>query len=126
MCIRDSIKPGPVFEIFEQNNLGVTVGDPGSYRVAGLAFDRENNLWISNFGSGQQLRVRKNDDSWKAITVPFSLFENALSQIVIDDNNYNCLLYTSDAADERSSVDLGGRRIIKKKTISIYEHHDTS
>ena len=28
-----------------------------------------------------------------------------------------CLLYTSDAADERSSVDLGGRRIIKKKKI---------
>src|SRR5678815_3202953 len=25
----------------------------------------------------------------------------------------SCLLYTSDAADERSSVDLGGRRIIK-------------
>mgnify|MGYP003381604456 CR=1 FL=1 len=30
--------------------------------------------------------------------------------------NNTCLLYTSDAADERSSVDLGGRRIIKKKT----------
>ena len=30
-----------------------------------------------------------------------------------------CLLYTSDAADERSSVDLGGRRIIKKKNIVI-------
>ena len=28
---------------------------------------------------------------------------------------YACLLYTSDAADERSSVDLGGRRIIKHK-----------
>ena len=28
-----------------------------------------------------------------------------------------CLLYTSDAADERSSVDLGGRRILKKKKI---------
>ena len=27
---------------------------------------------------------------------------------------FSCLLYTSDAADERSSVDLGGRRIIKK------------
>ena len=26
-----------------------------------------------------------------------------------------CLLYTSDDADERSSVDLGGSRIIKKK-----------
>ena len=30
-----------------------------------------------------------------------------------------CLLYTSDAADERSSVDLGGRRIIKKKTPGV-------
>ena len=29
--------------------------------------------------------------------------------------NIACLLYTSDAADERSSVDLGGRRIIKKQ-----------
>src|SRR5678815_5814298 len=28
-------------------------------------------------------------------------------------HSYHCLLYTSDAADERSSVDLGGRRIIK-------------
>ena len=28
---------------------------------------------------------------------------------------HTCLLYTSDAADERSSVDLGGRRIFTKK-----------
>mgnify|MGYP003381707742 CR=1 FL=1 len=34
-------------------------------------------------------------------------------------DNMTCLLYTSDAADERSSVDLGGRRIIKKKTKNI-------
>ena len=32
-----------------------------------------------------------------------------------DEHGGACLLYTSDAADERSSVDLGGRRIIKKK-----------
>src|SRR5664280_1775132 len=30
-------------------------------------------------------------------------------------SSYPCLLYTSDAADEEDSVDLGGRRIIKKK-----------
>src|SRR5665811_2537165 len=28
---------------------------------------------------------------------------------------YACLLYTSDAADDLTRVDLGGRRIIKKK-----------
>ena len=39
-----------------------------------------------------------------------------LLQKAADFNVTNCcLLYTSDAADERSSVDLGGRRIIKKK-----------
>ena len=37
-----------------------------------------------------------------------------------------CLLYTSDAADERSSVDLGGRRTIKKtkkKKRELVAHH---
>ena len=33
-----------------------------------------------------------------------------------------CLLYTSDAADEEDSVDLGGRRIIKK----IFFFNDTA
>ena len=31
----------------------------------------------------------------------------------------SCLLYTSDAADEEDSVDLGGRRIIKNDLSSI-------
>ena len=38
---------------------------------------------------------------------------------------WSCLLYTSDAADERSSVDLGGRRIIKKKKSSRIHRHGT-
>ncbi|WDT36566.1 hypothetical protein PVA38_09420 [Streptococcus pneumoniae D39] len=33
-----------------------------------------------------------------------------------------CLLYTSDAADEARSVDLGGRSIIKKKKIRDIRH----
>mgnify|MGYP007068909974 CR=1 FL=1 len=31
----------------------------------------------------------------------------------------DCLLYTSDAADDLLCVDLGGRRIIKKKNIKV-------
>ena len=38
----------------------------------------------------------------------------------------SCLLYTSDAADERSSVDLGGRRIIKKKKKEMSRMSTTS
>ena len=36
-----------------------------------------------------------------------------------NNSNNTCLLYTSEAADERSSVDLGGRRIIKKKNTQV-------
>ena len=43
-------------------------------------------------------------------------FEPALTGCHPGRRDKHCLLYTSDAADERSSVDLGGRRIIKKKT----------
>ena len=46
---------------------------------------------------------------------PFDeLFDRAGKAGVVIHGAGPCLLYTSDAADERSSVDLGGRRIIKK------------
>eukprot|EP00831_Metopus_contortus_P002349 TRINITY_DN10862_c0_g1_i1.p1 TRINITY_DN10862_c0_g1~~TRINITY_DN10862_c0_g1_i1.p1 ORF type:complete len:160 (-),score=1.30 TRINITY_DN10862_c0_g1_i1:10-489(-) len=37
---------------------------------------------------------------------------------------YTCLLYTSDAADDTPCVDLGGRRIIKKKKKPKTHHQD--
>ena len=50
-----------------------------------------------------------------------SLLRSHLSAFCFSDGRIGspCLLYTSDAADERSSVDLGGRRIIKKKICVI-------
>ena len=48
--------------------------------------------------------------------------ENAIVLCVDEKSQIQaCLLYTSDAADERSSVDLGGRRIIKKKNSSRHK-----
>ncbi len=48
---------------------------------------------------------------------PFKTMKDVVEQMKKDPGSvtWGCLLYTSDAADERSSVDLGGRRIIKKK-----------
>ena len=54
---------------------------------------------------------------------PATAVREAISQELAQRHGYvlippynHCLLYTSDAADERSSVDLGGRRLLKKKT----------
>ena len=46
------------------------------------------------------------------VVIPVMQLADAMAKEVLV---FVCLLYTSDAADERSSVDLGGRRIIKKK-----------
>lgn len=86
------VKNGPSFEIYKQNFIGPTINDPGSYRVSGLAFDREQNLWIANFGSTQALRVRKKDNGWVNISIPFLLNENAVSRIIIDDFNYKWIV----------------------------------
>src|SRR5678816_4602076 len=41
-----------------------------------------------------------------------AIIETAIPVEYFNSQIMSCLLYTSDAADERSSVDLGGRRII--------------
>jgi hypothetical protein len=72
--------------IHKQNSpLRPATGDPGSYRVSGLATDRESNLWISNYGAPQNLLVKKADGNWKAFTIPFFHTENAVASITIDD-----------------------------------------
>ena len=60
-----------------------------------------------SFGACAGVPVKATANRGSLISI-YSLF-------VLRVNVIFCLLYTSDAADERSSVDLGGRRIIKKK-----------
>ena len=61
------------------------------------------------------------DVAGNTISVDAELTNTGTNDILIyarkldNDMPAGCLLYTSDAADERSSEDLGGRRIIKKK-----------
>lgn len=73
--------------IYKQKNSPIepAIGDPNSYRISGLAFDPNNHLWISNYGAPQALKLRKSDGTWKSFTIPFTLNENAVAQIVPDD-----------------------------------------
>ena len=55
----------------------------------------------------------------KAVNIPTDqqIVHVLPQEFIIDgQEDIRCLLSTSDAADERSSVDLGVRRILKKKT----------
>jgi hypothetical protein len=74
-------------QLFKQQNssLRAAIGDPGSIRVSGLAFDSRQRLWISNYGAAQNISVRKQDSTWASFTIPFTHSENAVAQIVADD-----------------------------------------
>ena len=81
----------------------------GSHLVSHFNSDNQNNVFgcdIIEDNGPKYFRVDKFESSYETI----------LKSHTFDVCIYACLLYTSDAADERSSVDLGGRRIIKKKT----------
>src|SRR5678815_1601485 len=70
--------------------------------------DRHASPFINNAHREAQQRITTPNTSsvplacvfWNHAATPFSSFIISIT----------CLLYTSDAADERSSVDLGGRR----------------
>ena len=89
-------------------------------------------IWLIFFfqaedGIRDLVRSRGLGDVYKRQALHAFAIDNLINERYFITNFYNysiiffiflnlvCLLYTSDAADERSSVDLGGRRIIKKK-----------
>lgn len=86
------VKPDETFRIYKQDLLGAAIGDPASYRVSGLSFDAENNLWISNFGAPQPLIVLKPDGTSARFSLPVLLGENSLAQILVDENNYKWIV----------------------------------
>ena len=75
-------------QVFKQNSpLPASAADPTKYNVAGLAFDNDNNLWITSYGSNRALSVKKTDGSWRSFSPPYVIPNNAFSQVVIDDYN---------------------------------------
>ena len=79
----------------------------------------ENDIYLpvkNWFGKGNAVEFWYNDTDEMILNKLTQI--DGLQDLVVDkikNKNESCLLYTSDAADERSSVDLVGRRIIKKK-----------
>jgi hypothetical protein len=82
------LKPDKTIQVFKRNSpLEASLNNFSNYNIAGLAFDAENNLWISNYGAANPLAVKKADGSWKKFSLPFFINDNAVSQLIVDDYN---------------------------------------
>lgn len=70
----------------DNSSLQGIVGDEQRTRIAGLAFDEDNNLWVSNYGAPRPISVRTGDGQWTSFAVPgVSTF---LSEAIVDRNGY--------------------------------------
>ena len=105
------IEPGLALKFLSRFADRVTVTAPNSKKY----FSRPGRVILS----GYPLRADLSNWSREKATQHFGLTTTKPTLLVTGGSkgarSINCLLYTSDAADERSSVDLGGRRIFKKK-----------
>ena len=71
---------------------------------------------------GSEMCIRDRDETGRFIYPELRVIGHLLivkrrDKLRMELNVENCLLYTSDAADDLLCVDLGGRRIIKKKNM---------
>ncbi len=80
-------KDGDNYKIYNETNSSLrgADGDEARERVAGLAFDNANNLWIANHAAPQPLSVFKADGTWQSFDVPSN---NGLRHLVIDQVGY--------------------------------------
>eukprot|EP00657_Telonema_sp_P-1_P002049 TRINITY_DN14928_c0_g1_i1.p1 TRINITY_DN14928_c0_g1~~TRINITY_DN14928_c0_g1_i1.p1 ORF type:complete len:110 (+),score=67.17 TRINITY_DN14928_c0_g1_i1:130-459(+) len=102
MCIRDRMQS--ISAIQYMHTSDVLHRD---LKLGNMMMDVEMNVKIGDFGLAAELQF----DGERKRTICGT--PNYIAPEILQ--GATCLLYTSDAADDLLCVDLGGRRIIKKK-----------
>lgn len=64
--------------------------DTFTVRITGLAFDNEENLWISNYESPRPIAVYRNDGTWESFAIPENYAQ--LADMIVDKNGYKWAL----------------------------------
>jgi len=124
--------PGAEAQFYTKNNSILRdAGPAGSDRTAigGLAFDGDNNLWISNFSSSAPIAVKKADNTWKNFpAAPAS----AVLNVTIDQAGYKWFVLTfnsgvmvfdsgadiDDPSDDRYKIFTTANSVLPTNTIN--------
>ncbi len=96
-------------QVFGKNNSSLQVSaDTNRVRVAGLAFDSGNNLWMTNNTAFKPISVFKADGTWTNDFNYQGLPSNAMRQITIDLNGYKWIAMDSRGLwvyDDNGTID---------------------
>lgn len=84
---------------------------PGYYwlGVASSAFDKDNNLWVSNTSVSTPIAVKKVDGTWKSFAFPGIFNNNNTGNIMVTQNNHKWLVMPRNqgilAFDDNGTID---------------------
>ena len=130
LIVLDETDDSMQFFTQENSTLAGKTGDTSRERISGLALDRDQNLWISNFGAPQPISIFTKNGEWKAFNVDSG---KDLRDIVIDHNGYKWVIIDRDAegllvfdegADLNSSAD--DQQIILSKNNSNLQSNNVN
>lgn len=82
------MQPDGSWEVFNDGYLPEYFGNPGLYMLSGLALDDQGNLWMSNFGSSNELTVMTPGGDWyqgRSITENGGNPAHSAADVLVDD-----------------------------------------
>ena len=88
----------------ENSSLQGAIGDEARERVAGLAFDENNNLWMSNHTAPRPISVLRANGEWRNFNAPVK----GLLQMAIDLNGYKWFVAGNEGVlvfDDNGTID---------------------
>jgi len=84
--------------VFDERNssLRTHTQDRQRTRISGSTFDRDGNLWVSNFGAARPLSVRTPEGEWTSFSFAACGGGSSLREIEVDPNTGITWVYTTD------------------------------
>jgi hypothetical protein len=86
-------------KLYDERNstLEFAIGDVMRTRVSGLAFDKDDNLWVGNNSSNRPLQVLKKDGSWQSFPLSCTSL-NGVLDVAVDAFGYKWMVNSVSSA----------------------------
>lgn len=75
---------------WSENTLGSTLPGQSLVNIYGLVFDKDKNLWITQSGIQNNIKVLMNDNNW--VSLPYHFDENLAGDILVTGANHKWVL----------------------------------
>ncbi len=74
-------------ERYDSGNSSIETNSSGQYRITGLDYDADNNLWISNFNAPFPIKVLTNEGDWLGFKPDINLSTNTFTKVLATSYN---------------------------------------